>query len=576
MDAVLSFIKTSEFLIGVGAFVALIIIWLITRVVRKKRYLKQLNNLEIEINALRSTPIQYKINKAVGLMKVNQSVSDQVEAIQSQFLDVTNQYDRITFLLGSSEDEILSSHLKAGKEQLQELNDVYTEAKANVLELNGKLDRLLEDETRLRDSINDHKNIYRDYKVKYQSNLSDYNDTTQELENTMNDIEQMFSTFEEWMYASEYLKAQKQSEEIAKSVKEYGAAINLIPSLLEKAKGVVPHLLEEVTGQYQSISSKGVFLQHLEVFKNIQLISDSLKENLTNISKLRLDGVNESLDDSTKRLQQLSSAISKEDKAFDTVVGLSASAFTQLDQIKDEVLTLDEQIPSLNERYGFVSLSDAVQKMKDKEASLLSTKEKIQQKLTQEQIPSTSLQIELNEFNQEVSHLEIEIQEANRQVLSARSDEQRAQKQLLKLHLIMNDISTKIESRHLPHINQQYDGDVAKARQMINQIDKVLAINPLDIESLNRSVNGSIDFIYRLYNNVNNLVGTVDMVENAIVYANKYRSTYPELDSELSRAEVSFRNGEYTYALKTVIYAIEKIKPGSPYEQLIMDNSRSA
>lgn len=576
MDAVLSFIKTSEFLIGVGVFVALIIIWLITRVVRKKRYLKQLNNLEIEINALRSTPIQYKINKAVGLMKVNQSVSDQVEAIQSQFLDVTNQYDRITFLLGSSEDEILSSHLKAGKEQLQELNDVYTEAKANVLELNGKLDRLLEDETRLRDSINDHKNIYRDYKVKYQSNLSDYNDTTQELENTMNDIEQMFSTFEEWMYASEYLKAQKQSEEIAKSVKEYGAAINLIPSLLEKAKGVVPHLLEEVTGQYQSISSKGVFLQHLEVFKNIQLISDSLKENLTNISKLRLDGVNESLDDSTKRLQQLSSAISKEDKAFDTVVGLSASAFTQLDQIKDEVLTLDEQIPSLNERYGFVTLSDAVQKMKDKEASLLSTKEKIQQKLTQEQIPSTSLQIELNEFNQEVSHLEIEIQEANRQVLSARSDEQRAQKQLLKLHLIMNDISTKIESRHLPHINQQYDGDVAKARQMINQIDKVLAINPLDIESLNRSVNGSIDFIYRLYNNVNNLVGTVDMVENAIVYANKYRSTYPELDSELSRAEVSFRNGEYTYALKTVIYAIEKIKPGSPYEQLIMDNSRSA
>lgn len=576
MDAVLSFIKTSEFLIGVGVFVALIIIWLITRVVRKKRYLKQLNNLEIEINALRSTPIQYKINKAVGLMKVNQSVSDQVEAIQSQFLDVTNQYDRITFLLGSSEDEILSSHLKAGKEQLQELNDVYTEAKANVLELNGKLDRLLEDETRLRDSINDHKNIYRDYKVKYQSNLSDYNDTTQELENTMNDIEQMFSTFEEWMYASEYLKAQKQSEEIAKSVKEYGAAINLIPSLLEKAKGVVPHLLEEVTGQYQSISSKGVFLQHLEVFKNIQLISDSLKENLTNISKLRLDGVNESLDDSTKRLQQLSSAISKEDKAFDTVVGLSASAFTQLDQIKDEVLTLDEQIPSLNERYGFVMLSDAVQKMKDKEASLLSTKEKIQQKLTQEQIPSTSLQIELNEFNQEVSHLEIEIQEANRQVLSVRSDEQRAQKQLLKLHLIMNDISTKIESRHLPHINQQYDGDVAKARQMINQIDKVLAINPLDIESLNRSVNGSIDFIYRLYNNVNNLVGTVDMVENAIVYANKYRSTYPELDSELSRAEVSFRNGEYTYALKTVIYAIEKIKPGSPYEQLIMDNSRSA
>ena len=113
---------------------------------------------------------------------------------------------------------------------------------------------------------------------------------------------------------------------------------------------------------------------------------------------------------------------------------------------------------------------------------------------------------------------------------------------------------TKIDSRHLPHIGQTYDADVVKARSMIDQIDSILGDNPLQIEALNASVNGSIDFIYRLYNNVNNLVGTVDMVENAIVYANKYRSTYPELDSELTRAEVSFRNGEYTYALKTVIY----------------------
>ena len=65
------------------------------------------------------------------------------------------------------------------------------------------------------------------------------------------------------------------------------------------------------------------------------------------------------------------------------------------------------------------------------------------------------------------------------------------------------------------------------------------------------------------------------MVENAIVYANKYRSTSPELDSELTRAEISFRNGEYTYALKTAIYAIERFKPGTQYEELILQNAKS-
>ncbi|MEG1638641.1 MAG: septation ring formation regulator EzrA, partial [Erysipelotrichaceae bacterium] len=58
------------------------------------------------------------------------------------------------------------------------------------------------------------------------------------------------------------------------------------------------------------------------------------------------------------------------------------------------------------------------------------------------------------------------------------------------------------------------------------------------------------------------------MVENAIVFGNRYRSTYPELDSELTRAELCFRNGQYTKALRTAIQVIEKMHPGA-YEKLI-------
>ena len=65
------------------------------------------------------------------------------------------------------------------------------------------------------------------------------------------------------------------------------------------------------------------------------------------------------------------------------------------------------------------------------------------------------------------------------------------------------------------------------------------------------------------------------MVENTIVFGNKYRSSYPDIDSELTRAELCFRNGEYTQALKIAIATIEKIHPGS-YEKLIKENSTSA
>ena len=62
------------------------------------------------------------------------------------------------------------------------------------------------------------------------------------------------------------------------------------------------------------------------------------------------------------------------------------------------------------------------------------------------------------------------------------------------------------------------------------------------------------------------------MVENALVFANRYRSTYPEVDSELSKTELYFRNGEYTQSLTTVLAVIEKIHP-EDYEQLIRENA---
>ncbi len=61
------------------------------------------------------------------------------------------------------------------------------------------------------------------------------------------------------------------------------------------------------------------------------------------------------------------------------------------------------------------------------------------------------------------------------------------------------------------------------------------------------------------------------MVENAIVLRNRYRARYPSIDSELTRAELSFQNGEYTKALKIAIQSIEKMHPGI-YEKLIKSN----
>ena len=190
-------------------------------------------------------------------------------------------------------------------------------------------------------------------------------------------------------------------------------------------------------------------------------------------------------------------------------------------------------------------------------------------------IPATTLLISFKDLTSDTNETVAEFERVKSLLENACADEQRAKKQLLKLQLILNEINVKISKNRLPSISLTYEEDLRKANSLVREVGALLEASPLDIVVLNERCKEAIDFVYTLYNSVNNLVGMAIMVENTIVFGNRYRSTYPEVDSELTRAELCFRNGQYTKALKIAIQTIEKMHPGS-YEKLIRKTSAGA
>jgi len=189
-------------------------------------------------------------------------------------------------------------------------------------------------------------------------------------------------------------------------------------------------------------------------------------------------------------------------------------------------------------------------------------------------MPGSALLVSVKDLIQDVSITVDQLNQVKASIESAKSDEERAAKQLMKLYLIMNEVQVKIRKYKLPNISSAYDGDIAKGYTIIQTIDKLLGETPLNISVLNASVNEAIDVVYRLYNNVNNLVGTVEMIENTVVYANKYRPYNAELDAQMTRVELLFRNGDFTAAIKLALSAVENIQP-THYDTLIKENAQS-
>ena len=66
----------------------------------------------------------------------------------------------------------------------------------------------------------------------------------------------------------------------------------------------------------------------------------------------------------------------------------------------------------------------------------------------------------------------------------------------------------------------------------------------------------------QLNKKANEIVKSAAYAEIAIVYGNRYRSEYEEVDKNLSYSEMLFFKGEYKKALDLCINTLNKIEPG--------------
>ena len=377
------------------------------------------------------------------------------------------------------------------------------------------------------------------------------------------------------MYASEFEKASQQLEEIRSALKGLQTVIEELPELLQLARGKVPNLIDEVSRSYSMQKQKGVFLHHLEVPRNLEMISDTLKQDLAALKQGESEHVRDHLQEDEKRLTQLLSQIEKEGQSFDEMQQIQQKAQTLITQLKENNQYVRQLYASVSVRFGIDDMSAQLKQREQRIIDIDDLRVKIMQMIRGNSVPATTILVSLRELVLEADQLLGEVNQLKAQLDSACSDEARARKQLLKLQLIMNEMQVKIRKNKLPAISAAYEGDLAKAYDYVRSIEDLLAETPLNVPLMNATLNDAIDMIYKLYNNVNNLVGMAMMVENTIVFGNKYRSTYPEIDSELTRAELCFRNGEYTQALTVALATIERIHPGS-YEKLIKENAKSA
>lgn len=574
-EMILNLFKRLEVQIALVVLIVLFLVILIIKRMNLHQLKQKMQAVEKRYNNVKSVPLPFKLNKAVALARVNPEILENVNDFKNNFEEIQENFKSIVHVLAETEDVLVIGKSKHAKLNLQDLNQMLNQIEKQVDQLNSRLDSILEEENQQRGQITELKEMFRQAKTDLTARSVQLSPSLPALESRLGEIEKAFTSFEEWMYASEFGKAKEKMEEIQVNLEELRHWIDELPELIGLANGVIPKQIDEIAELTKRLNAKQVYTRHLEVENNLALIQETTQQDQISLSRCQVTAVQEHLRENQKRLAQLLTSLQKEETSKEDVSKHIELLGNGLTEIKSMHGQLTEHLKKDAGRFGWENLNDLlIEKQKSiglLESSLLQSTKVVEEN----SMPSSSLMLKLKESLQDVHNAKNDLSHAFERLSSARNDEDRAKKQLLKLHLIMNEIQVKIRKFKLPVISETYEGDLRKSYQYVNSIAKLLEESPLDIQLLNATVNDAIDHIYKLYNNVNNLVGTVEMIENTIVYGNKYRSQDPELDTQLTRAELLFRNGDYTQAIKVAIAAVEAVQP-KHFEGLIKENAKSA
>ncbi|TGY66919.1 septation ring formation regulator EzrA [Dubosiella muris] len=560
---------STELMIYVAiAVLLLILIWIIMRMMKRRKAAKRLAELEIEVNEIRNNALAYKFNKANAFAKANDDIMERIKNLTPKYEICQKSVASCDELFTDADDFIAAHRIRKATRSMDELETMLDDTKERIRIVNQSLDHILARETEVREKSNSLKERFRNVKKVYQDNRASFYSASNYIDSEIGDIENEFSSFEEWMFASEFNKAKEEVDKIASRVDVVSSQIAAYPGLYEKAKNILPRALDEVLSNIQMLKDNQIDIRYLNTDEKTDTIEKALVEATNALDVGNLEKADTMLTDIGDAILELQDDVMKEKKAYDEIHGDLLATFEKVDEEEealDEIVTL---YANIKDRFGLEDWTHRFTLAKSQLADLQDRRKIVEEALSRDATPSVEVVQVYREFAQDVDTFHLQVNDMKRMLVGASSDESRAKKQLVKLQLILNEVRLNTISRNLPSMSTQFADDLKEGERLIQRVRVVLDHSPLDVQTLNADLQDAIDFVYKLYNNANNLVGVAIMVENAIVFGNRFRSTYPAMDSELTHAEVCFQNGEYTHALKIAIQAIENMHPGI-YEKLI-------
>lgn len=530
--------------------------------IRIKKLKKKIDDLEYEKNVIDSAPITPELAKIESFLK-----NDKLEIMYNDWKDrlkdiKEKQIPKITDMILETEYTLSKQDFKNTNYKLAKLEMELYLVKTNSDFLLNEIKEITTSDEKNRAIITNLKAKYRELYQKYAENTLDYGEISKSVSLQFENIAHRFEDFESSMDKNEYTEVTQIIKAIDDMLKHMEFVVEEIPSIVLMTTTVLPKKIADIDVEYKRMLKEGYQLDYLNVEYNIEEANKKIEDVLARTKVLNLEDNTFELKVLNEYLDSLYNDFEKErnskniyeearnlfNSRLDKVNSLVNDIFGQLDEIKTVYSLSDADVKLLK------SIKEELDNLnKDFRSLLVHTSNNV--------FAYSRLISEIENLANKLNNIEERLDNSLDAIGNMKEDEARAREQLEEIKLILKDARKQINEYNLPVIPKVYYTELSEAASAIKEIIKELEQKPITITTLNTRVDTARDLVFKLFARSKEITKQAKFAEIAIVYGNRYRSSYDELDKVITQSEILFYKGEYQKSLEVTINYLNRIEP---------------
>ena len=549
--------------------VALIIFMIVYHSIKLKIYRQEILDLQNQINGIKTLPLQYRLGRVQSIAKNMPEVAEEYEQFTKDFEKITEfQKNELGVLVNEVDESLFYGKTHGIKKKFALIREMTQRYDHDAKDLLARIEKVTEIENIQRVEIIRVKGKYREVGNEYEKIRVKVEEFVPHALEMFKELDDDFVKLETLMNNQMFADAKNFTEEIENRIDSLQENLKDLPSYVYVVSDLLPSKIDKVDELITSLEGDEYALEEMNIAARRQEVDEQMEESIAHVKNVDIKGAAEVLEPLTGLIEELVIDLGKELDSYKQFKEKWRESYNELQRLTDVYQNTMKEYRRLITEFVIdeeeVVISEKYEEFKQiqKDANDL-----IEQMESGHFAYANMLEHVENLYDRMMQH-DAYLEEFKKQKEDIDTKNQKTEELLENINIVLLEIKSEIKNEHLPLVNDSYRDYIADSYNKVEEIKRFKTHKPVVLNELCAKVEGARDVIYKLYDNVHNMIVTAGMVEDAIVYANRYRSMFLEVNTELTKAEVLFRNGEYRNALQVAVDILERLEPGK-YEELI-------